>query len=56
LESQAIYPRPHQEQLPIWLGVGGTPESFIRAGTFGLPLMVAIIGGDTHRFRPLIDL
>ncbi|RYY20441.1 MAG: LLM class flavin-dependent oxidoreductase, partial [Sphingobacteriaceae bacterium] len=39
-----------------WLGVGGTPESFARAGTLGLPLMVAIIGGQTHRFRPLIDL
>jgi probable LLM family oxidoreductase len=51
-----VYPRPSQNPLPIWLGVGGTPESFIRAGTLGLPLMVAIIGGDTHRFRPLIDL
>ncbi len=56
LNDQAIYPRPHQKQLPIWLGVGGTPESFIRAGQLGLPLMVAVIGGETHRFRPLIDL
>jgi probable LLM family oxidoreductase len=56
LKQQAIYPRPLQKQLPIWLGVGGTPESFVRAGTLGLPLMVAIIGGETHRFRPLIDL
>jgi len=56
LKAQAIYPRPAQAQLPIWLGVGGTPESFVRAGTLGLPLMVAIIGGQTHRFRPLIDL
>ena len=56
LTNQAIYPRPLQKQLPIWLGVGGTPESFVRAGTLGLPLMVAIIGGETHRFRPLIDL
>ena len=56
LKNQAIYPRPLQKSLPIWLGVGGTPESFIRAGALGLPLMVAIIGGDTHRFRPLIDL
>ena len=56
LENQAIYPRPAQEQLPIWLGVGGTPQSFVRAGMLGLPLMVAIIGGETHRFRPLIDL
>jgi probable LLM family oxidoreductase len=56
LKIQSIYPRPLQKQLPIWLGVGGTPESFIRAGALGLPLMVAIIGGDTHRFRPLVDL
>ena len=56
LKDQAIYPRPLQNPIPIWLGVGGTPESFIRAGMLGLPLMVAIIGGDTHRFRPLIDL
>jgi probable LLM family oxidoreductase len=56
LTGQGIYPRPVQNPLPIWLGVGGTPESFIRAGTLGLPLMVAIIGGETRRFRPLIDL
>ena len=56
LNNQPIYPRPVQNPLPIWIGVGGTPESFIRAGRLGLPLMVAIIGGETHRFRPLIDL
>jgi len=56
LKEQAIYPRPLQNKLPIWIGVGGTPESFYRAGMLGLPLMVAIIGGETHRFRPLIDL
>ncbi|MCB2410568.1 LLM class flavin-dependent oxidoreductase [Hymenobacter lucidus] len=56
LTGQGVYPRPVQAQLPIWLGVGGTPQSFARAGTLGLPLMVAIIGGDTHRFRPLVDL
>lgn len=56
LTGQAVYPRPLQEEIPIWLGVGGTPESFVRAGTLGLPLMVAIIGGEPHRFRPLIDL
>ncbi|MFD1469234.1 LLM class flavin-dependent oxidoreductase [Hymenobacter caeli] len=56
LKNQGIYPRPVQEKLPIWLGVGGTPESFVRAGTLGLPLMVAIIGGEPHRFRPLVDL
>lgn len=56
LFNQAIYPRPVQNPIPIWLGVGGTPESFVRAGMLGLPLMVAIIGGETHRFRPLVDL
>jgi len=56
LKNQPVYPRPLQNPLPIWLGVGGTPESFVRAGTLGLPLMVAIIGGETHRFRPLVDL
>src|SRR5216117_36439 len=56
LSGQGVYPRPLQNPLPIWIGVGGTPESFIRAGLLGLPLMVAIIGGETHRFRPLIDL
>lgn len=56
LTGQGIYPRPAQDKLPVWLGVGGTPESFVRAGVLGLPLMVAIIGGETHRFRPLIDL
>lgn len=56
LFEQAIYPRPMQKKLPIWVGVGGTPASFARAGRLGLPLMVAVIGGQTHRFRPLIDL
>jgi probable LLM family oxidoreductase len=56
LTGQGVYPRPLQEPLPIWVGVGGTPESFVRAGLLGLPLMVAIIGGETRRFRPLIDL
>src|ERR687894_2064348 len=56
LDGQGVYPRPLQNPLPIWIGVGGTPESFVRAGVLGLPLMVAIIGGETHRFRPLIDL
>jgi len=56
MDNQPVYPRAIQEKLPVWLGVGGTPESFIRAGSLGLPLMVAVIGGETHRFRPLIDL
>ena len=55
LTGQGVYPRPLQDPLPVWLGVGGTPGSFVRAGTLGLPLMVAIIGGEHHRFRPLID-
>jgi len=56
LKNQPIYPRPLQPQLPVWLGVGGTPSSFIRAGELGLPLMVAVIGGETQRFRRLVDL
>lgn len=56
LVNQPVYPRPVQTKMPVWLGVGGTPSSFVRAGKLGLPLMVAIIGGETHRFRPLIDL
>jgi probable LLM family oxidoreductase len=56
LTGQGVYPRPLQKPLPIWVGVGGTPKSFARAGALGLPLMVAIIGGETRRFKPLIDI
>lgn len=56
LRGAGVFPRPVQERLPIWIGVGGTPESFARAGALGLPLMVAIIGGQPRRFRPLVDL
>lgn len=56
LTGQGVYPRPVQRPLPIWLGVGGTPQSFVRAGAMGLPLMVAIIGGEPRRFRPLIEM
>jgi probable LLM family oxidoreductase len=56
LTGQGIYPRPLQNPLPVWIGVGGTPASFARAGALGLPLMVAIIGGEHRNFRPLIDL
>lgn len=56
LNGEGVYPRPHQERLPIWLGVGGTPSSFERAGRLGLPLMIAIIGGTFERFRPAVDL
>jgi probable LLM family oxidoreductase len=56
LTGQGVYPRPVQDPFPIWRGVGGTPGSFVRAGALGLPLMVAIIGGEARRFRPLVDL
>lgn len=56
LNGQGVYPRPAQQKLPVWLGVGGTPASFARAGMMGLPLMIAIIGGEPHRFKPLVDL
>ena len=56
LQAQKITPRPFQEKIPIWVGVGGTATSFVRAGRLGLPLMIAIIGGETHRFAPLVEL
>jgi len=56
LKNQSVYPRPLQDPFPVWIGVGGTPESFVRAGMLGLPLMVAIIGGETHHFAPLVNL
>ncbi|SFA73046.1 probable oxidoreductase, LLM family [Rhizobium sp. NFR07] len=56
LDGQGVFPRPHQPKLPLWIGVGGTPQSFARAGALGIPLMVAIIGGSFERFRPLVDL
>lgn len=56
LDGQGVFPRPHQSRLPVWVGVGGTPQSFARAGALGLPLVVAIIGGSFDRFRPLVDL
>ena len=56
LHGQGVYPRPLQDPLPVWVGVGGTPASFVRAGTLGLPLMIAIIGGQPARFRRLVEL
>jgi probable LLM family oxidoreductase len=56
LQGEGVWPRPLQKQLSVRLGVGGTPNSFARAGVLGLPLTVAIIGGEPHRFRPLVDL
>jgi alkanesulfonate monooxygenase SsuD/methylene tetrahydromethanopterin reductase-like flavin-dependent oxidoreductase (luciferase family) len=56
LNDQAVYPRPLQDKLPVWIAVGGTPESVVRAATLGLPLAVAIIGGMPEQFAPLIEL
>jgi probable LLM family oxidoreductase len=56
LTGQGVWPRPLQRRIPIRLGAGGTPQSFVRAGVLGMPLTVAIIGGEPHRFRPLVDL
>lgn len=56
LNGVEVYPRPQQQKIPIWLGAGGTPQSFVRAGALGLPLMIGIIGGNFGHFRPLVDL
>ncbi len=56
LHEAAVYPRPLQQPLPVWIAVGGTPASVARAGMLGLPLMIAIIGGAPARFAPLVDL
>jgi probable LLM family oxidoreductase len=56
LTDQPIFPRPHQDPLPIWVGVGGTPESIVRAGRRGLPVALAIIGGNPDRFAFFADL
>jgi alkanesulfonate monooxygenase SsuD/methylene tetrahydromethanopterin reductase-like flavin-dependent oxidoreductase (luciferase family) len=55
-EHAGVWPRPVQDLLPIWIAVGGSPESVVRAATLGLPLTLAIIGGETARFRPFVDL
>jgi alkanesulfonate monooxygenase SsuD/methylene tetrahydromethanopterin reductase-like flavin-dependent oxidoreductase (luciferase family) len=54
--DQPVYPRPVQEPLPIWIAVGGTPQSVARAGYLGLPLALAIIGGEPERFAPMVEL
>jgi probable LLM family oxidoreductase len=56
LRDAEISPRPMQEQIPIWIGVGGTPDSAVRAGKFGVGMALAILGGDPLRFKPLVDL
>src|SRR3954449_8053739 len=52
LEDAGVYPRPVQDPLPVWVAVGGSPQSVIRAGVLGLPLTIAIIGGQPERFAP----
>jgi probable LLM family oxidoreductase len=56
LQDAAVWPRPAQERLPIWVAVGGTPQSVVRAAGLGLPLTLAIIGGQPERFAPLVEL
>ncbi len=56
LEDAGVWPRPLQDPLPVWVAVGGTPQSVVRAGTLGLPLTIAIIGGQPERFVPLVEL
>ena len=56
IEDLPVFPRPVQDPLPVWIAVGGHPESVVRAGRLGLPLALAIIGGEPRRFVPLVDL
>ncbi|MEO9167668.1 MAG: LLM class flavin-dependent oxidoreductase [Aestuariivirga sp.] len=56
LNNAGIYPRPEQKKIPIWIAVGGTPQSVVRAATLDLPMALAIIGGDPKRFKPFFDL
>ncbi len=56
LDGQGVYPRPIQNPLPVWVAVGGTPSSVVRAATLGLPMALAIIGGEPARFAPLVNL
>jgi alkanesulfonate monooxygenase SsuD/methylene tetrahydromethanopterin reductase-like flavin-dependent oxidoreductase (luciferase family) len=56
IPNRPVYPRPVQDPLPVWIAVGGTPPSVIRAATLGLPIALAIIGGHPARFRPLVEL
>ncbi len=56
LVDQPVYPRPVQDPLPVWVAVGGSPQSLVRAGTLGLPLTLAIIGGEPERFVPMVEL
>ncbi len=55
LNNLGVYPRPHQEKLPVWVAVGGTPESVVRAASLGLPMALAIIGGMPEQFAPFVQ-
>ena len=56
INGLAVYPRPFQAPIPVWIAVGGTPESVVRAASLGLPMALAIIGGEPARFAPFVDL
>ncbi len=56
LDGQGVFPRPLQDPLPVWVAVGGTPQSVVRAGALGLPMALAIIGGQPERFVPFAEL
>lgn len=56
IDDRGVYPRAQQQPLPVWIAVGGTPASAVRAGTLGLPMVIAIIGGEPERFKSFADL
>lgn len=56
IDDRGVWPRPLQDPIPVWIAVGGTPHSVVRAATLGLPMALAIIGGSPHRFKPVVDL
>jgi probable LLM family oxidoreductase len=56
IQGRGVYPRPEQDPIPVWVAVGGTPRSVVRAGTLGLPMALAIIGGAPARFKPVVEL
>ena len=56
IDGRGVFPRARQEPLPVWIAVGGTPQSAVRAGTLGLPMVIAIIGGMPERFKPFAEM
>ena len=56
IQNRGVYPRPVQNPLPVWIASGGTPQSVVRAGVLGLPLVLAIIGGSPLQFAPIVQL